>query len=218
MFGLKKKTGSIKKKDKDKDKEKDKERLFLQESHLSTTLVKGDIRKLVVLPKFVEKEEWLAINTFDFFHHVNLFYGTVVDHCTAKSCPIMSAGECEYLWGDERKYSQYSAPQYIDSAMTWIHNQIDDEAVFPTEAGGVFPKDLEAIIKIIFKRLFRVLVHIYYEHFDVIIQLQEVAHLNTLFTHFILFANEFSLIDKKEYAPLNDLIIPLVGKEHADQS
>ncbi|RLM93047.1 hypothetical protein C2845_PM08G10270 [Panicum miliaceum] len=39
-----------------------------------------------------------------------------------------------------------------------------------------------------------------------IVSLKEEAHLNTCFKHFILFTNEFGLIDKKELAPLQELI------------
>ena len=73
-------------------------------------------------------------------------------------------------------------------------------------------------MKNIMKRLFRVLAHIYHSHFDVVLQFQEDGHLNTLFAHLVLFANEFELIDRKEYAPMNDLIVALLGKENADTS
>lgn len=75
-----------------------------------------------------------------------------------------------------------------------------------------FPKDFENIVKTIFKRLFRILAHIYYSHFDLIVQAGADGHLNTLFTHFILFSNQFDLIDQREYAPLADLIEKLVEK------
>nr|CAD2159832.1 unnamed protein product [Meloidogyne enterolobii] len=56
------------------------------------------------------------------------------------------------------------------------------------------------------KRLFRVYSHVYHQHFNLIEQLAAVAHLNTSFKHFILFANEFELIDKKQQEPLAELI------------
>ena len=42
--------------------------------------------------------------------------------------------------------------------------------------------------------------------------LGEEAHLNTSFKHFIFFVQEFNLIDKRELAPLNELIEKLTGK------
>lgn len=62
------------------------------------------------------------------------------------------------------------------------------------------------VAKTIMKRLFRVYAHIYYQHFDDVERLKEEAHLNTSFKHFILFVQEFSLIESKELQPLQELI------------
>ena len=91
-----------------------------------------------------------------------------------------------------------------------------------------FPKNFVSVVKQIFKRLFRVYAHIYYNHFQKIVSLGEEAHLNTcfkrlfFFCHFILeklfilglakisdfylFINEFQLVEKRETAPLQELI------------
>ena len=60
--------------------------------------------------------------------------------------------------------------------------------------------------KTILKRLFRVYAHIYHQHFREVVSLGEEAHLNTSFKHFIYFVQEFELIEKKELAPLQELI------------
>ena len=52
--------------------------------------------------------------------------------------------------------------------------------------------------------------HIYLAHFSEVICLQEEAHLNTSFKHFVYFTKEFNLIDKKEFSPLSELIDKLV--------
>lgn len=117
-----------------------------------------------------------------------------------------------------------------------------------------------SVAKTILKRLFRVYAHIYHQHFDSVIQLQEEAHLNTSFKHFIFFVQvctchwgvrvsvcrgglayhkqmnmmfslanlnenislslsttfvfqEFNLIDRKELAPLQELIEKLTSKD-----
>jgi MOB kinase activator 1 len=69
-----------------------------------------------------------------------------------------------------------------------------------------FPKDFPVTIRSIFRQLFRVLAHIYHAHFDVIINLQQESHLNTLFAHFICFAREFDLLERKEYLPMLEMI------------
>ena len=76
-------------------------------------------------------------------------------------------------------------------------------------AGAEFPKNFVEVVKLAFKRLFRVMAHIYYAHFDKIVILNEDAHLNTLFTHFVAFATHFKLLDDKELAPMRDLTTEL---------
>ena len=69
------------------------------------------------------------------------------------------------------------------------------------------------VAKTILKRLFRVYAHIYYNHFKQIISLGEEAHLNTSFKHFVYFVREFSLVDRRELAPLQDLIDKLITRD-----
>ena len=107
--------------------------------------------------------------------------------------------------------------------MTWVQDQLDDETLFPSKIGVPFPNNFLNIAKTILKRLFRVYAHVYHQHFKVwadqfvgmfpskcvlqeIVSLGEEAHLNTSFKHFVYFIQEFELIDKKELAPLQELI------------
>ena len=71
--------------------------------------------------------------------------------------------------------------------------------LFPLCQGTPFPPNFKEVVKTIFKRLFRVYAHIYHSHFQKIVSLKEEDHLNTCFKHFILFTNEFGLIDKKSW-------------------
>jgi MOB kinase activator 1 len=97
-------------------------------------------------------------------------------------------------------------------------------------SGVPFPKNFLSIAKTILKRLFRVYAHIYHQHFSQVVQLGEEAHLNTSFKHFIFFVQvtdappsirhdligslqEFSLIERREQAPLQELIDKLTAKE-----
>lgn len=45
--------------------------------------------------------EWLAVNTVDFYNAISVLYSTLEDFCTDRTCEIMSAGgKYEYLWAD----------------------------------------------------------------------------------------------------------------------
>ena len=93
-----------------------------------------------------------------------MLYGTITEQCTTESCPVMSAGpkydsyllryyiysfflsflsffpssRYEYHWADGttvKKPIKCSAPKYIDYLMTWVQEQLDDEAIFPSKIG-----------------------------------------------------------------------------------
>lgn len=178
--------------------------------HAAATLGSGNLKLAVQLPEGEDLNEWIAVNTVDFFNQINMLYGTITEQCTTESCPVMSAGpKYEYHWADGttvKKPIKCSAPKYIDYLMTWVQEQLDDETIFPSKIGVPFPRNFITIAKTILKRLFRVYAHIYHAHFDDVITLQEEAHLNTSFKHFIYFVHEFNLIEKRELSPMQELI------------
>lgn len=72
-------------------------------------------------------------------------------------------------------------------------------------SGKEFPNSFESLVKKICKYLFHVLAHIYSSHFKETLALELHGHLNTLYTHFILFIREFNLVDPKETTIMDDL-------------
>jgi MOB kinase activator 1 len=71
---------------------------------------------------------------------------------------------------------------------------------------GEFPRDLLMTVRSIFKQLFRILAHIYHAHYDKILHMSAESHLNTLMAHVFAFIKEFDLVEKKELAPLQELM------------
>ena len=159
--------------------------------HAQATLGTGNLHEAVTLPEGEDENEWLAVNTVDFFNEINLLYGVIAEFCTEQACPVMCAGpKYEYMWADGQTVKRpmaVSAPRYVDFLMTWVQNQLDDEKLFPTQLGVPFPPDFLERVQNIFKRLFRVYAHIYYCHFERMSALGAEPHLNTCFRHFILF-------------------------------
>ncbi len=91
--------------------------LYLCSPFVEAALVKGNFKTIVMLPKYVDIMEWVAVNSvyrlsqqsqhsahsrsyrnpnkhvvFDFFQNLNMFYGVISECCTQHSCPTMSAG------------------------------------------------------------------------------------------------------------------------------
>jgi MOB kinase activator 1 len=173
-----------------------------------------------------------------------MLYSTVTEFCSPTACPTMSAGQrYEYLWADppptkstpnapaaRTEPLKMSAPEYVDTLMTYIQSRIDDEATFPSKIGAPFPKQFGSVVRTIWRRLFRVYAHVYCEHFSVIVGLGLESHLNTSFKHFVLFAKEFEyvpshqtfyllgltdyrLIEDKDFAPLQELVDSMLEQE-----
>ncbi|KAF9583426.1 MOB kinase activator 1B [Lunasporangiospora selenospora] len=145
---------------------------------------------------------------FDFYVYVNMFYGSISDFCTDRDCPIMSAGPgFEYpLLDGQKKASKPTAPQYILVALSSIQDLINDENVFPTKDGNEFPATFRQNVKTIFKQLMRIFAHMYHSHFDKMLPLYQEGHLNSLFAHFVRFAREFDLLEKKDMLPMQELV------------
>ena len=60
--------------------------------HIEATLGSGNIREAVQLPPGEDLNEWLAVNTVDFYNAISVLFGTLEEFCTISSCPVMSAG------------------------------------------------------------------------------------------------------------------------------
>lgn len=60
--------------------------------HIDATLGQGKVREAVRLPEGEDLNEWLAVNTVDFYNAISVLYSTLDEYCIASSCPIMSAG------------------------------------------------------------------------------------------------------------------------------
>lgn len=179
--------------------------------YAEATLGSGNLRAAVLLPQGEDLNEWLAVNTVDFFNHLNMLYGTITEFCTPASCSTMSAGpRYEYHWQDAtnpqyRRPTKLCAPDYVDCLMGWTQAMLDDQNIFPSKVGVPFPPNFQATVKSILRRLFRVYAHIYNHHFAHICALSVEAHLNTSYRHFLLFVTEFDIVDPKELAPLVEL-------------
>ncbi|XP_050410827.1 MOB kinase activator 2 isoform X1 [Patella vulgata] len=204
--------GKRKEKDSPTPPASDEQRQYLEEDCIKERITEADLFKLVCLPPSLDYNEWLATHTISFFDHVNLMYGVVSEYCTPETCPAMTApGNVQYFWHDDKgKKYKYPASQYIDYVMSFIQKTITDETVFPTKFGEVFPSSFETIVKKIHKCLFHVLAHIFHAHYKEAIQLGIHGHINSLFTHFMVFNMNFELLEEKDTDIMQDLVQALI--------
>ncbi|CAH3039943.1 unnamed protein product [Pocillopora meandrina] len=185
---------------------------YLEEEYVKSFIREiSEVRELVPLPPSIDLNEWLASNTLAFFNQIDLLYGSVSERCTTTTCPTMSApGSVTYFWHDDKgkkiTKTNVSAPQYIDLVLTCSHKYLHDDAVFPTKYGLTFPATFLTTVRKIFKLLFHVLAHMYYAHFNNLLNHGLQSHINTVLMNFFLYHQEFNLLDPKETAPLDDLL------------
>ncbi|KAI0926799.1 hypothetical protein AcV5_007490 [Taiwanofungus camphoratus] len=174
--------------------------LYLCSPFVEAALVKGNFKHIVMLPKYADVMEWVAVNIFDFYQNLNQFYGVLAECCTQQSCPTMSAGPTlNYTWiNQDRKSVQLPAPTYIDYVMTWVQNLLDDENVFPTKSGRDFSQTFPSTVKHVYRQLLRVFAHLYHSHYPQILHLRSEPHFNSLFAHFLAFGKEYELLDLKD--------------------
>jgi len=86
--------------------------LYLCSPFADAALVKGNFKTIVMLPKYTDIMEWVAVNSeslmllealglvlmtwsmlvFDFYTNLNEFYGVIAETCTQHTCPTMSGG------------------------------------------------------------------------------------------------------------------------------
>ena len=182
--------------------------LFLCEPFVKTALVKGSFKTIVQLPKYVDSNEWIALNIFELYNNLNQFYGIIADYVTPEAFPTMNAGpNTNYMWVDASGQAlNLPASQYIDYVLTWISTKLNDQSIFPTKNGGAFPPNFLKDCKNILRQMLRIFAFIYHNQFDKIVHLSLEAHWNSFFAHFISFIKEFNLIDRKELEPLLPLI------------
>ncbi|KAF8645224.1 hypothetical protein AX16_008051 [Volvariella volvacea WC 439] len=174
--------------------------LYLSRPFADAALVKGNFKTIVMLPKYVDIMEWVAVNIFDFYTNLNEFYGVITECCTQSTCPTMSAGPTlNYAWTTQGgKQAFLSAPTYIDSVMSSIQTLVEDENVFPTKTSQAFSPTFPSTVKHIYRQLLRVFAHIYYAHYNQILHLRSEPHFNSLFAHFLAFGREYELLEVKD--------------------
>jgi len=174
--------------------------LFLCSPFADAALVKGNFKTIVMMPKYVDIMEWVAVNIYDFFVNLNEFYGCIAESCTSTSCPTMSAGpSLNYLWTTrESKQVSLPAPTYIDYVVTSVQNLVEDEGVFPNNANHTFHPSFPSTVKAVYRQLLRVFAHIYWAHFPTVLHLRSEPHFNSLFAHFLAFGREYQLLEIRD--------------------
>lgn len=176
--------------------------LFLRQPFNRAALVRGSFQTIVELPRYVDQNEWIALNLFEFNNCITQFVNVLSDYIDQNH--VMSGGPgYDYLWIDTNKQpTRLPAATYIEYTLSWITGKLDDPSLFPTKQGVPFPPNFFGVVQSIYTQLFRIFAYLFNNHYDKIVHLSLEPHFNSLFCHFASYGKNFSLIDRNEVAPL----------------
>lgn len=157
--------------------------------------------------------------------------------CSTSTCPKMSAGKNHsFTWLNKRHEPvEIPAREYMTLMQQWISGKLDDVLTFPTDPAGAscadhpefssetvlgqndgekwlgrksgFPKSFASTSQIIFRQIFRVYAHLYWDHFvEPFYHLGLEKQLNSCFSHFVLTATALDMLQPGELEPMQYLI------------
>lgn len=180
--------------------------LFLQQPFSRAALVRGSFQTIVELPRYVDINEWLALNIFEFNTYLTQVI-SMLSEVISDSVPMNAGQGRDYLWMDVSKQPiRLGASTYIDYTLSWISSKFDDPMLFPTRPGVPFSPNFANIVVSIYTQQFRLFAYLYHNHFEEFVHLSLEPHFNSLFCHFTSFGKTFGLIDRNEALPLQHLI------------
>ncbi|KAI8866387.1 Mob1/phocein [Ramicandelaber brevisporus] len=195
--------------------------LFMSSHVVGTGLVTSSFKNVVALPQYVDLYEWIAYNVNNFVDNIGLFYSIVSDSCRDVNNSKHNSSFCTGIGPGSSISSSIASlvtengskpAAHWDSLLEKLNEKLVDESVFPTRTGREFSRGFVEIARGMCQQLTQVIIHIFYQHYDVLMQSRSEAHFNSLFAHFVVFTREFELLTAKDLQPLAELIAILENK------
>ena len=174
-----------------------------------------DYNKIMQKPPEYSDEDWQIINLVEFLHRMELLYTSCSLFCTTDTCPMFNAGpQYIYAWEDTDSSVtiQVSAPEYFSNLKRYIKRCLQDPSLIPSESWVKMSDEQHDVLKTCYRRLFRILAHLYICHFENISSIKEpniVQIMNTILAHYSHFAIQNGLIEYKEVEMLQPVFIAI---------
>lgn len=165
-----------------------------------------NIFTLLTPPSGFSNNDWIIVNLVDFLQRVEILYSSCSLFCNSDTCPLFNAGPkyC-YFWidDDSSKSIQVSAPEYFDALKRYIKRNLKNKHLFPKKISGEFSSKAFKVLKTSFRRLFRILAHLYVCHFEDISKFEDMNFfeiMNTILTHYTNFSILYHLCQPEDFA------------------
>ncbi|KAK8871507.1 Maintenance of ploidy protein mob2 [Tritrichomonas musculus] len=181
-----------------------------------------NINSLLVPPRGVSNNDWIIINLVDFLQRIELLYSSCSLFCTTDTCPLFNAGpKYLYFWLDDNstKPVQISAPEYFDALKHFIKRNLNNKTLFPNNSKNKFSPKALYVIRASYRRLFRILAHLYVCHYDDLSKLAEdnlnfFEIMNTILTHYTNIALLYHICQPEDFAVFE----PIFNKINANNN
>jgi MOB kinase activator 1 len=177
------------------------------------SVLRSDFASLIECPPDLSVPDWIIINAVCFLERVELLFSTCSLFCTPNTCPMFNAGpHYAYYWEDEdtSRPVQLSAPEYFVALKRWMRRHMSNASLFPMYDDAT-PEAIE-LLKTVYRRLFRVLAHLYMCHFsDVRKQGVETA-MNTVLEHYRQLVVRYELMEMSELEMLEPVFAAVQGR------
>lgn len=171
-----------------------------------------DFESLIAVPRTCNLSDWLIINLVDFLERVELLFSSCSLFCTPDTCPMFNAGpHYHYFWedADTEQPIQLSAPEYFSVLKRWIKRNLQNTKLFPKQSGTELIPEAVEILKSAYRRLFRILAHLYMCHFNHIREFQFEVVINTVLAHYTDFALRYEMITPQHIEMLQPVFVAM---------
>jgi MOB kinase activator 1 len=185
-------------------------------SKVTGSVVRNDFFELVQIPPGVPKSDWLISNAVDFLERTELLFSSCSLFCTVSTCPMFNAGpHYHYFWEDDdtQQPVQLSAPEYFNALKHWVKRTMANEKLFPRTPGADLSSEAFDALKTIYRRLFRIMAHMYMCHFSDIKKQNMETVINTVLGHYSVFALHYELIELSEIEMLEPVYVAMAKTE-----
>jgi MOB kinase activator 1 len=192
---------------------------LVEHNTLLNSLGSHNLRMAVRIPDSIASEnEWLALNLLEFFNDTSMIWG-----CAILDAEVLKADSNEYSGfppGYEYRAVKFirrhhgksvkeavkcTASAYVEHVMDWLQDEIDllppDTTVLEKSGPSFKRRSAE-----MYRRLFRIYIIILATHTDVLQRLDMLAHVNTCFKHLLFFCIEYSLLNEREFEPIQEIV------------
>ncbi|CAL6040916.1 Mob1-like_protein [Hexamita inflata] len=169
------------------------------------TFSESQIDQQIQCPKDTDINDFISFNLCELVEDSQSFFLFVKGQCKME-CDTMCAGQGnKYLWQvGQDKPQELKAVDYCNCLYDQITENLQNPKLFPiTEP---YPKDFLKYVKQMFRRLFRVFMHCYCSHFDLIYKSGMEQKLQYQIKYFAEFMKKYQLCEIEDLEPIKHLL------------